>query len=132
MAKLLLPVHFTQFDLESVEASCQGPGVSSAADKHFPPTGSRAVFSKSVAILLPPTAYSVSRIRGAYRSMFVLRREHGIPALDRWDVSVVAQDAQRRRIEKKMTSGRRGKSEPPGRKSSEKMPVGEKGDISRH
>jgi hypothetical protein len=80
--------------------------------------------------LFPPTLYSLSHIRGAYRSTFILRREQSVPAFDRWDVPVVAQDIQRRRIEKKMTSGRRGKSEPPGRKSSEKMSVGEKGDIS--
>ena len=39
---------------------------------------------------------------------------------------------KRRRIEKEVTSRRGWKSEPPGRKDSENMAVGKKGDMSFH
>jgi hypothetical protein len=59
----------------------------------------------------------------------LLRREHGIPAFHCRDAPVVAENIQRCRIEKEVTSCGGWKSKPARRKDSENMAVREKGDM---
>ena len=55
--------------------------------------------------------------------------EHGVPSLDGWNAAVRAEDAQRRRVEKEVTSRCRRQSEPSGGEDPEDMAVPEKGGV---
>src|ERR1051326_7510201 len=81
-------------------------------------TSSCAVRSTSVIFIDPP--------------LRDLRRQRRVPPLHRREVSVVAQDIERRRIEKEVTSGGGRQPQPTCRKNSKNVSVGEERDKPFH
>jgi hypothetical protein len=57
------------------------------------------------------------------------RHERRVPALQRRDAVVVAQDVQGRCVQQKVTASRRGEPKPTGGKNSEHMTVREERDV---